>query len=123
MAIGQRGERRSWCWIAKGLKDVLYSREDEVVGRCNRHGKFGREPLERVAGTCCSGFPHPYGVTPIRFEGRASVPAIGAMRRPGSAFAGFDVGEDANAWRGEWGAVAIESAMDLGVGGEFRIDA
>ena len=45
------------------------------------------------------------------------------MRGPRGALGGLDVGEDANARRGDGSAVEIVCAVHLCVGGEFRIDA
>ena len=100
----------------------MYSGQNEIVGGCKWHGYFGREPFECRAHPSGSCVPHPNGVALVSFESRAGVPTIGAMWRPGGAFAGFNVCNDANAGGREWGAVAIESAVHLCVGRELGVD-
>ena len=104
------------------MENVLYAGENEVVGRCDWHGRLGWEPSHRVANPSCSGFPHPDGITPIGVECRPCVPTIFAVWGPRGAFAWFNVNQDANSGRGQWCAITIEMAVKLGVGGELGVD-
>jgi hypothetical protein len=45
------------------------------------------------------------------------------MRRPGCAVGGFVVDEDANAGWCDGSPIEIVAAVELGVGGELRVDA
>ena len=53
-------------------------------------------------------------ITSVCFEGRAGVPPVGAVRRPGSALVGLNVCDDTNSGRCHRGAVAVEKTVDLG---------
>jgi hypothetical protein len=50
------------------------------------------------------------------------VPASDGMGCPGAADSWFLVEWHAGAGRSKWCAVVVKSAMELGIGGEFRID-
>lgn len=74
--------------------------KDEISGGREGHLHFGGEPRQGVTNACGTSVPHPHGIAPVGFEGRADIPPVRAMGGPGGAFAGFDVDQDADAWRG-----------------------
>jgi hypothetical protein len=107
-------ERRKWGArgrMLKGMKDVLYASQNQVVGGGQRHGGFGWEPRQRVADARCSCFPQPDGVTPVGLESRPDIPAVGAVGRPVGAVGRCDMYEHTDAGGRQRSAIEIECSV------------
>ena len=96
------------------VDNVLDAGENEVIGRCERHGKLGRKPSQRVAYTGGAGVPHPHRIASIRVERWAGIPTISAVWRPRGPFA--------RTRRSQWRAIEIVVAVHLSMVREFWID-
>ena len=81
------------------------------------HGDVSWEPGECVGNTLGSSFPDPDAIASIMMHRWSNVPAVDGVGIPGEALVRLLVDENFGARRGEGGAVIIEGAVDLGVGG------
>ena len=66
--------------------------------------------------------PHPDAVAPVAVHGGADVPTVEGVWCPTCPFVGFLVNQDTNARRGNWCAVEVVVAVDLGPGGQLGVD-
>lgn len=81
------------------------------------------EPLNCVSDAFVAGAGDPGAIASVGVKGRAYVPAFNTMGRPGLSVIRLHVGTDLNTGGGQWSAIEIEGAVDLGPGGDGRVDA
>ena len=97
------------------------SHVDPVNGGWDRGWSMMGEPCNGVRDPLGASVSRPDSVTAIVVHGRAKVPAMDGMRGPRATDMGFLVDEDLNAGRGQWGAVKIKEAKNVGIGGEVGV--
>ena len=88
-----------------------------IGGGGDEHVDVGWEPGECVRNTLGSGFPNPDAIASIMMHRGPNIPAVDGVGIPGEALVWLLVDENFGARGGEGGAVVIEGAVDLGVGG------
>ena len=81
------------------------------------------EPLNGVSDSFVAGAGDPGAIASVRVKGRAYVPAFNTMGGPGHSVIRLHMGTDLNAGGGQWSAIEINGAVDLGPGGDGRVDA
>jgi hypothetical protein len=109
--------------MLEGMDDVVCTGDDKINGGGGGHGNMLRKPGDGVGRAFALGFPHPDAVPTIIVKGRADIPAVKGVRRPGATERWFLVDEDTGAGRRERCAVEVKLTVDLCPSGEFRVDA
>ena len=94
------------------------------VGRGGaRQRNLGGKPDEGISNSLTVGLKNPYLVTAVVFGGWTCVETEDCVRRPSAALVGQFVDEDAGSWGAERGAIEVEGAVELSLGGESGVDA
>ena len=123
MAVRERCQQGVVRRVEQRMHNVLDAGQNEVVGRGQGHREFCREPRQGVTNALGAGIPKPDSVTPVGVEGRARVPAVGAMRGPSGAIGGLDMDKNTDTWWGQRRSIKVNSTMELCVGRKVGIDA